>query len=168
MGIPKGPKTETNQNLAWKFQSWCDTCKMNAIHWGQWHFVTKDHDPPSYIACLGQHELLARRAPHNASGAATRIARVSARIMKISRRSWIFSIFGPLGFRRAFRIFFIFFCSGRGKGEPEAKKRQKTLRKHSFGRSEPGAQKHSKSSPGGTFRPGPLSTPVNGGWDRNP
>ena len=72
------------------------------------------------------------------------------------------------------------------------KKRQKALLKHSLGHSEPGAQKHSKSkvpkntqkarcpktlkkqgaqkhsqsTPWGTFRPGPLGTPVNGGWDR--
>ena len=31
-----------------------------------------------------------------------------------------------------------------------AKKHQKTLKKHSLGHSEPGAQKHSKSTPGGT------------------
>ena len=47
-------------------------------------------------------------------------------------------------------------------------KQQKTLKKHSLGHSEPGAQKHSKSTPWGTFWPGPLSTPVNGGRDRNP
>ena len=34
------------------------------------------------------------------------------------------------------------------------------------GHSEPGAQKHSKSTPWGTFRFGPLGTPVNGGRDR--
>ena len=46
-----------------------------------------------------------------------------------------------------------------------AKKRQKALKKHSLGHSEPGAPTHSKSTPEGTFWPGPLSTPVNGGWD---
>ena len=47
-----------------------------------------------------------------------------------------------------------------------AKKRQKALEKHSLGHSGPGAQTHSKSKlRGGTFRPGPLSTPVNDGWD---
>ena len=40
------------------------------------------------------------------------------------------------------------------------------LTKHSLGHSEAGAQKHSKSTSWGTFRPGPLSTPVNGGRDR--
>ena len=37
--------------------------------------------------------------------------------------------------------------------------------KHSLGHSEPGAQKHSKSTPWDTFRPGPF--PVNGGRDRS-
>ena len=36
-----------------------------------------------------------------------------------------------------------------------------------MGHSEAGAQKHSKNTQWGTFRPGPLSTPVNGGRDRN-
>ena len=36
-----------------------------------------------------------------------------------------------------------------------------------FGHSEAGAQNHSKSTLWGTFRPVPLSTPVNVGWDRN-
>ena len=44
---------------------------------------------------------------------------------------------------------------------------QKALTKHSVGHSEPGAQKHSKSTRRGTFRPGPLSTPVNGSGDCN-
>ena len=44
---------------------------------------------------------------------------------------------------------------------------QKTLKKHSSGHSEAGAQNCSKSTPWGTFRPGPRSTPVNGGRDRN-
>ena len=44
---------------------------------------------------------------------------------------------------------------------------QKALEKHSLGHSEAGAQNHSKSTPWGTFRPGPLSTPVNGIRDRN-
>ena len=50
-----------------------------------------------------------------------------------------------------------------------SKKRQKPLKKHSLGHSEPGAKKHSKSTPRGTFRPGPLGIPVkfNGGRDRN-
>ena len=61
-------------------------------------------------------------------------------------------------------------CSGARAGKcPRfglfgAKKRQKTLKKHSLGHSEPGAQNTEKA---GTFRPGPLSTPVNGGPDRN-
>ena len=46
-----------------------------------------------------------------------------------------------------------------------SKKRQKALKKHSLEHSEPGAQKRSKSTPWGTFRPGPLGTPVD--WDRN-
>ena len=41
------------------------------------------------------------------------------------------------------------------------------LKQHSLGHSEPDAQKHSKSTPWGTFRPGPLGTPVSGGRDRN-
>ena len=41
------------------------------------------------------------------------------------------------------------------------KKGPKTLKEHSLGHSEPGAQKHSSSTPWGTFRPGPLGTPVN-------
>ena len=45
---------------------------------------------------------------------------------------------------------------------------QKALKKHSLGHSEPSAQKHSKSTPWSTFRPGPLGTLVNGGRDRNP
>ena len=45
------------------------------------------------------------------------------------------------------------------------KKGRKALKKHSSGHSEAGAQKHSKSTPWGTFRP--LGTPVNGGWHRN-
>ena len=36
-----------------------------------------------------------------------------------------------------------------------------------FGHSEASAQNHSKCTPWGTFRPGPLNTPVNGGRDRN-
>ena len=47
------------------------------------------------------------------------------------------------------------------------KKGQKALKDHSLGRSEAGAQNCSKSTPWGTFRPGPRSTPVNGGRDRN-
>ena len=47
------------------------------------------------------------------------------------------------------------------------KSAQKTLEKHSWEHSEAGAQNHTKSTPCGTFRPGPLSTPVNGGRDRN-
>ena len=43
----------------------------------------------------------------------------------------------------------------------------KALKKHSLGHSEAGAQKHSKSTAWGTFRPGPLGTPANGGRDRN-
>ena len=43
----------------------------------------------------------------------------------------------------------------------------KALKKHALGHSEPGAQKHSKSTPWGTFWPGPLTTPVNGGRERN-
>ena len=39
-------------------------------------------------------------------------------------------------------------------------------KKHSLGHSEPGAQKHSKSTPWGTFGRRPLNTPVNGGRDR--
>ena len=50
---------------------------------------------------------------------------------------------------------------------PERRKSQKTLEKHSLGHSEAGAQNHSKSTPWSTFRPGPLSSPVNGGQDRN-
>ena len=46
------------------------------------------------------------------------------------------------------------------------KSAKKHLKKHSLGHSEPGAQKHSKSTPWGTFRPGPLSTPVKSVWDR--
>ena len=42
-------------------------------------------------------------------------------------------------------------------------KRQKALEKHSLGHSEAGARNHSTSTPWGTFRPRPLSTPVNGG-----
>ena len=42
----------------------------------------------------------------------------------------------------------------------------KALKKHSVGHSEPGAQKHSKSTTWGTFRPGPLSTPVNSGKEK--
>ena len=45
-------------------------------------------------------------------------------------------------------------------------KRQKALKKHSLGHSEAGAQNCPKSTPGGTFWPGPKSTPVNGGRDR--
>ena len=37
---------------------------------------------------------------------------------------------------------------------------------HSLGHSELGAQKHFKGTLWGTFRPRPLSTPVNGGWSR--
>ena len=48
------------------------------------------------------------------------------------------------------------------------KKRPEALKKHSLGHSEPDAQKHSKSTPWGTFRPGALGTPVNGGRDRKP
>ena len=47
------------------------------------------------------------------------------------------------------------------------RKRQKALKKHSLGHSEAGAQKHSKSTPWGSFQPGPPSTPVNGCRDRN-
>ena len=47
------------------------------------------------------------------------------------------------------------------------KKRQKALKKHSLRHSEPGAQNCSRSTPSGTFRPKPVSTPVNGGGDRN-
>ena len=43
-----------------------------------------------------------------------------------------------------------------------SKKRQKALKKHSLGHSEPGP----KSTPWGTFRPGALSSPVNGGRNR--
>ena len=42
----------------------------------------------------------------------------------------------------------------------------KSAKKHSLGHSEAGAQNHSKSTPRGTFRPGPLSTPVKGSRDR--
>ena len=45
------------------------------------------------------------------------------------------------------------------------KKRQNALEKHSLGHSEAGAQNCSKSTPWGTFRPGPRGTPVNGGWN---
>ena len=44
------------------------------------------------------------------------------------------------------------------------------IKKHSLGHSEASAQKHSKgteSTPWGTFRPGPLGTPVHGGRDRD-
>ena len=44
----------------------------------------------------------------------------------------------------------------------------KNAKKHSLGHSEAGAQNCSKSTPWGTFRPGPRSTPVNGGRDRKP
>ena len=44
--------------------------------------------------------------------------------------------------------------------------RQKSLKKHSLGHSEAGAQNHLKSTPWGTFRPEPRGTPVNGGRDR--
>ena len=37
-----------------------------------------------------------------------------------------------------------------------------------FGHSEPGAEKHSKSTPWALSGPVPKSTPVNGGQDRNP
>ena len=47
------------------------------------------------------------------------------------------------------------------------KKRQNALKMHSLGHSEAGAQKHSKCTLWGTFRSGPLSTPVNGAQDRN-
>ena len=46
------------------------------------------------------------------------------------------------------------------------KKRQKALKKHSLGHSEAGAQNCSKSTPWGTFRPGRLGTPANGGRNR--
>ena len=46
------------------------------------------------------------------------------------------------------------------------KKGQKALKKHSLGQFAAGAQNCSKSTPCGTFRPGPLGTPVNGGRDR--
>ena len=46
------------------------------------------------------------------------------------------------------------------------KKSKKALKKHSFGHSEAIAQKHSKSTPWGTFPPGALDTPVDGGRDR--
>ena len=42
--------------------------------------------------------------------------------------------------------------------------RSEKLKNHSLGHSEPGAQKSSKSTSGGTFRRRPLSTPANGGW----
>ena len=67
------------------------------------------------------------------------------------------SVFGPLA-QSAQRVLF---------GVFGPKQRQKPLKKHSLGHSEPEAQKHSKSTPWGTFRPGPLGTPVNGGRDRN-
>ena len=71
------------------------------------------------------------------------------------------SAFGQLARSAPKSAFWVFF------GVLGAKKCPKALKKHSLGHSERGAQKHSKSTPGGTFRPGPLSTPVNGGWDRN-
>ena len=79
--------------------------------------------------------------------------------------------------KSAFRVFFgTFGAKKRPKAlkkhsEPGAQKhskkalrakRPKALKKHS----EPSAQKHSKNTPWGTFWPGPLSTPVNGGRDR--
>ena len=42
-----------------------------------------------------------------------------------------------------------------------------SAKKHSLGHSEAGAQNCPKRTPWGTFRPGPRSTPVNGGRDRN-
>ena len=42
----------------------------------------------------------------------------------------------------------------------KAQNRQKTLKKHSLGHSEVGAQNCSKSTPWGAFRPRPRSTPV--------
>ena len=46
------------------------------------------------------------------------------------------------------------------------KKRQKELKKHFLGHSEPGAQKHSKSTPWADFWLGSLGTPVNCVRDR--
>ena len=61
--------------------------------------------------------------------------------------------------KSAFRVLFGVFW---------AQKCQKALKKHSLGHSEAGAQNCPKSSPGGTLSgPGPKSTPVNGGRDRN-
>ena len=48
-----------------------------------------------------------------------------------------------------------------------AQEAPKALKKHSLGHSEPGAQNRSKSLSGSTFRPNPLSPPVNGGWNGN-
>ena len=45
-------------------------------------------------------------------------------------------------------------------------KSQKTLKKHSVGHSEPGAQTTQKALRGALSAPGPKSTPVNGGRDR--
>ena len=49
-----------------------------------------------------------------------------------------------------------------------ALKMPKGTQKHSLGHSKAGAQNCSKRTPWGTFRPGPRSTPVNGGRDRKP
>ena len=77
-------------------------------------------------------------------------------------RSAFWAILGPcLGVpqRVLFECFLAFFGP---------KNCQKALEKHSLGHSEAGAQNCSKSTPRGTFRPGPRSTPANGGRNRNP
>ena len=72
-----------------------------------------------------------------------------------------------------FAIFVETRCSWKGQNPRLPKKNRlrpphsKSTQKYSLGHSEPDAQKHSKSTPWGTFRPASLGTPVNGGRDRN-
>ena len=62
----------------------------------------------------------------------------------------------------------LFECCLAFLGPKNAKKStEKALKKHSLGHSEAGAQNCSKTTPWGTFRPRPRSTPVNGGRDLN-
>ena len=53
-------------------------------------------------------------------------------------------------------------------GTFRARKTLKSTQKALFRALRARCQNHSKSTPGGTFQPGPLSTPVDGGWDRKP
>ena len=61
--------------------------------------------------------------------------------------------------RVLFECFLAFFRPKKG--------RKSTPKRYSLGHSEGGAQNCSRSTPWGTFRPGPRSTPVNGGRVRN-